>query len=174
MLGEGATSDVFTSLNQKTGQDSRVRILAQDGKISSQITPFKALDTPVKLTISRYPLTKHMQETRFKTTARDFYDGERARLSALTQADEVIFLNENEQVCEGSFTSLFIQKGGKFLTPALSCGLLAGVLRQEMVEAGDAVEALLKLDDIVSAEKIFIGNSLRGLMPAKFIDFLRH
>ena len=174
MIGSAAAADIFTSLDKTAGKDRRVRITAKAGKLVSQTTPYVALDAPATLALSRYPLTKQMQETRFKTTARDFYDGERARVRALTQADEVIFLNADDELCEGSFTSLFIEKDGQLLTPALSCGLLAGVLRQELVETRQAVESRLNLIDIKTAEKIFIGNSLRGLIPATFLDFLRH
>ena len=174
MIGDEAAADIFAALDRKPNSDSRVKLLAQDGKLQSEITAFKALDTPVTLALSRYPLTKHVQETRFKTTARDFYDGERNRIGALTGAAEVIFMNTDGQLCEGSFSSLFLEKDGQLFMPALSCGLLAGVLRQTLIEKGDAVEAVVTLNDIQTADRIFIGNSLRGLMPAQFIDFLRH
>ena len=148
--------------------------MASDGEIAKNITRLNSLESPLKLSLSRYPLTSRVQETRFKTSARDFYDGERARISALTQADEVIFLNEKQELCEGSFTSLFIKSNGQLLTPNLSCGLLPGILRQEFVQTEQAVEAKLTLTDIQTAEAIYVGNSLRGLMPAKFIDFLPH
>ena len=168
------SSDLFASLDDPKGEDARVKLTARDDALSSQITPFRDLDTPVLLALSRYPLTKSVQETQFKTTARDFYDGERARVSALTNTNEVIFLNTNAELCEGSFTSLFIEKDGVLLTPNLSCGLLAGVLRQDLIETGEAVEAKLTLTDLKTADAIFVGNSLRGLMPATFIDFLPH
>ena len=174
MIGDEAAADIFTALERKPNRDSRVKLVAQAGKNQTERTAFKALDTPVTLALSRYPLTKHVQETRFKTTARDFYDGERDRIGALTGEVEVIFMNTEGQLCEGSFTSLFIEKDGQLLTPALSCGLLAGVLRQSLIESEDAAEAIVNLNDIKTADKIFIGNSLRGLMPAQFIDFLRH
>ena len=174
MIGDEAAADIFTALERKPNRDRRVKLVAQAGKNQTERTAFKALDTPVTLALSRYPLTKHVQETRFKTTARDFYDGERDRIGALTGAVEVIFMNTEGQLCEGSFTSLFIEKDGQLLTPALSCGLLAGVLRQSLIKSEDAAEAIVNLNDIKTADKIFIGNSLRGLMPAQFIDFLRH
>ena len=52
--------------------------------------------------------------------------------------------------------------------------LLPGVLRQALIDTGAAKEAKLKLSDLKAAEAIFVGNSLRGLMPAKLIDFLPH
>ena len=174
MVGKNMARDVFTSIKRDKGADRRVRVMANDGQITSEVVRFIPLDAPLKLSLSRYPLTRQMQDTRFKTTARDFYDGERARISALTQADEVIFLNDNQELCEGSFTSLFIKKNDQLLTPDLACGLLPGVLRQDLLQTERAVEAKLTLSDIQTAEAIFVGNSLRGLMPAKFIDFLSY
>jgi len=173
-VGEDLASELFTSLKPCTGEDERVRVTATDRGLSTQITPFKNLDIPVRLALSRYALTDDVQETRIKSTSRDFYDGERARVTALTGADEVIFLNEDGQLCEGSFTSLFIEKNERIFTPALSCGLLPGVLRRTLVETGQAAEAELKRADIEDADCVYVGNSLRGLMPAVFIDLLPH
>jgi len=132
------------------------------------------LKTPLKLGLSRYRLGPSVQDTKIKTTARDFYDGERTRLKALQNIDEVIFLNENDELCEGSFTSLFLKIDGTILTPAWSSGLLLGVLRQELLETGQAREAVLSLEDLQKADEIYVGNSLRGLMSAQFKDFLLH
>ena len=57
--------------------------------------------------------------------------------------------------------------GGPLLTPPLSCGLLAGVLRGEMLETGKAAEAVLTVEDLQAAKALFVGNSLRGLIRAR-------
>ncbi len=165
---------LFKSADCPVDKDLRVSVIARDGKISSQIMDYQAMDIPIRLALSRYPLTPNVQNTQIKTTARDFYEGERTRLAALKGVAEVIFVNEEGLVCEGSYTSIFIEVGGKLLTPGLSCGLLPGVLRQALIESGQAVEARLTMADIKTADAIFVGNSLRGLMPADFIDFLPH
>lgn len=173
--GEKLAAGIFENLDEGIEKDARIRVIAKTQILDTQITPLTELGTPVRLALSRYPLTSSVQETEIKTTARDFYDGERDRITASTPpANEVIFLNPEGQVCEGSFTSIFIKKKGKLLTPHLSCGLLPGVLRQAMVLNGDVIEASLTVEDLKSAEAIFIGNSLRGLLPAIFIDYLPH
>jgi para-aminobenzoate synthetase/4-amino-4-deoxychorismate lyase len=127
--------------------------------------PLAAIDTPLKLAISRYPLTSIVQQTDIKTAHRDFYDGERERIGTLVGADEVLFLDAEGQLKEGSFTSLFIQDGDRLLTPR-GPGLLPGILRAELLDTGQAVEANISLDDLSTADAVFMGNSLRGLMPA--------
>ena len=104
-----------------------------------------------------------------KTSQREFYDQTRADYAARYGCSEVIFLNEAGYLTEGSFTSLFICKHGKLLTPALKHGLLPGVFRAGLLAHGYAEEADLTVHDLRSADTIYVGNSLRGLMNASLI-----
>lgn len=149
-------------------------ILSETGNISVEHEDLAALQAPIKLAFSKYPLTLGVQEFRHKVLARDFYESERQRVCALTGASEVIFLNAEGQVCEGSFTTLFAETDEALVTPSLACGLLPGVLRAVMVEKGDAKQTILSRDELRRAGKIFVGNSLRGLIPAEFIDWKLH
>jgi para-aminobenzoate synthetase/4-amino-4-deoxychorismate lyase len=103
---------------------------------------------------------------RHKTTWREFYDGEHARMAALTGCDETLFVNERGELTEGSRTSIFVGRGGRLFTPPLSCGLLDGVLRREMLERGTCSEAVLTPDDLAAADEIWLGNALRGMIAA--------
>jgi para-aminobenzoate synthetase/4-amino-4-deoxychorismate lyase len=104
-----------------------------------------------------------------KTTNRAFYDEPRVSAHAAHGVDEVVFLNERLELTEGSITNLFIERGGMLLTPPLSSGLLPGTLRAELIASGKAVEQVLRLDDLETAEAIWLGNSVRGLMRAEWI-----
>ncbi|RUX19378.1 hypothetical protein EOA23_30680, partial [Mesorhizobium sp. M2A.F.Ca.ET.042.01.1.1] len=85
-----------------------------------------------------------------------------------TRADEVILANERGEICEGTITNLFTDFGnGPLATPRLDCGLLPGILRGELLDEGRAVEAIYSFDDLKAAKAIFVGNSLRGLIPAR-------
>ncbi|MDA8708035.1 aminodeoxychorismate synthase component I [Hellea sp.] len=150
--------------------NQRVRLtLNSKGDISLIHSDFLAQEN-LTFAMSKYPLTSDVQTTRHKLSARQFYDGERERVNALTGAGEVVFLNKDGQLCEGSFTSLFIEKNGQLFTPSLSAGLLPGILRAELIETGKAIEKTLLIDDLRSADKIYLGNSLRGLLPAKYLS----
>ncbi len=148
----------------------RVRLsLSKDGKFTLQHSDYVAA-TDLKLSLSKHPLTPDVQMTGHKISARQFYDGEQGRVNALTGADEVLFLNTKHELCEGSYTSLFLEKNGQLLTSALSSGILPGILREELVETGKAKEAILTLSDLLCADKVFLGNSLRGLVPATLMS----
>lgn len=98
-----------------------------------------------------------------KSTRRAVYD--EARLSLPEGIDELLFLNESGDVCEGTITNVFFDPGDGMRTPPLACGLLPGVLRQEMLETGLVREAILRREDLGKV-RLFVGNSLRGLIPA--------
>ncbi len=148
----------------------RVRLsLSKNGNFTLQHSDYVEA-TDLKLSLSKHPLTPDVQMTGHKISARQFYDGERGRVNTHTGADEVLFLNANHELCEGSYTSLFLEKDGQLLTPALSSGILPGILREEFVETGKAKEAILTLNDLLCADKIYLGNSLRGLVPATLMS----
>ncbi len=101
-----------------------------------------------------------------KTTRRELYDSEWQHYYETQGADEVIYLNERGEFAEGSRTNIFIERDGKLRTPPLDSGLLPGVLRAELIAAGKAVEAVLLPDDLETADAIYLGNSVRGLVRA--------
>jgi 4-amino-4-deoxychorismate lyase len=76
--------------------------------------------------------------------------------------DDVIFLNERGEVCEGTITTVFFDKGQGMRTPPLTCGVLPGVLRAEMAVG----EEVLLAEDLPKV-RLWLGNALRGLNPAR-------
>jgi para-aminobenzoate synthetase/4-amino-4-deoxychorismate lyase len=99
-----------------------------------------------------------------KTSDRWFYEaGLRAAASA--GAQEALLIRDDGLLTEGCFTNLFVARDGVLLTPPARLGLLPGVLRCSLIEAGRAREAELTIDDL--AQGFHVGNALRGLMPAR-------
>lgn len=147
----------------------RVRLLlSAGGTVSAAAQPYEPLaaDRIWTLRIARTRFISSDPLLRHKTSRRAAYQHARSEF-LVQQADEVILLNERGEVCEGTITTLFIDRGdGMLLTPPLECGLLAGVLRGELLDQGKAREAILHPDDLRAPNTIHVGNSLRGLIPA--------
>jgi 4-amino-4-deoxychorismate lyase len=97
-----------------------------------------------------------------KSTNRGIYDAARADLTA--GIDEVIFQNERGEVCDGTITTVFFDRGQGLRTPPLSSGLLPGVLRAEIACREEVLQA-----HELSLVRLWVGNALRGLIPAEFI-----
>jgi 4-amino-4-deoxychorismate lyase len=106
---------------------------------------------------------------RHKTTRRALYDQARADLPA--GVDELLFLNERGEVCEGTITNIFVTlHGGERVTPPIASGLLPGVLRQRLLDRGQVREQVVTLADLKQAQSIFVGNSLRGEIMARLTE----
>ncbi|WP_349368688.1 aminotransferase class IV [Salinarimonas sp.] len=104
-----------------------------------------------------------------KTNRRELYD--EAREALPEGLDEWLFLNGAGEVCEGSITNVFLRREGRLITPPVAAGALPGVLRRALIETGRAIVAPLSLSDLTgSPEGLFVGNSLRGLIPATLVS----
>ncbi len=141
---------------------SRVRLLlAAGGAVSVETGPAPLPPPgPVAVSVVPLPVDAHDFRLRHKTTDRAFYDRARRRAGGF----EVVFEDADGRLTEGSFTSLFVPRGDRLLTPPLGRGLLPGVLRGSLLDEGRAVEADVTAADL--RDGFFVGNALRGLMPA--------
>lgn len=97
---------------------------------------------------------------RWKTTDRSLYRDALKRGGTY----EVLMRDSEGYLTEGCFSSIFVERNEKLLTPPLSRGLLPGVLRRSLIDMGEAVEADLTAADLEHG--FFIGNSARGLVAA--------
>ncbi len=154
----------------RRGERLRVRLLlAEDGKITVTSTPLGPHEPSqvMRFAVSGTRLDSADPFLFHKTTRRELYDREWKHYNDTQGADEVIYLNENGDLAEGSRTNIFIEKNGRLLTPPLTAGLLPGVLRHELIAAGEASEHTLTLDDLETADAVLLGNSVRGLVRAE-------
>ena len=118
-------------------------------------------EQPVAVAVTPQPVPADDFRLAHKTSDRGFYDDARAASGAF----ETLFRDEAGFLTEGSFTTLFVERSGKLLTPPLSRGLLPGILRERLIEEGRAEEADLVEADLVHG--FLIGNSVRGLVRAR-------
>jgi para-aminobenzoate synthetase/4-amino-4-deoxychorismate lyase len=153
------------------GQAERLRVrmlLGETGAVTVTTTPLPAPnpDAIMRFVVSETVLDSANIFLFHKTTRRELYDQEWQKYSETVGAEEVIYLNERGELAEGSRTTLFLERNGRLETPTLSSGLLPGTLRAELIAQGRAMEAVLTLEDLKSADAIFLGNSVRGLVRA--------
>jgi branched-subunit amino acid aminotransferase/4-amino-4-deoxychorismate lyase len=149
--------------------DLRVRLMLDEKrKFTATAEPLAPNAANWKFAISPERVDSGDIFLRHKTDWRDLYDRESAR--AMREGiDEIVFLNERGELTEGGRTNLFVRKNGKLVTPPLACGLLPGILRGKLLESGECAEETLYLDDLDTAQEIYLGNSLRGLMRAVLV-----
>lgn len=152
---------------QLDGNEQRIRlVLSVDGTCSTSAQVIRPLpnETVWKVVIARATFQSTNSLLRHKTTERAVYEDELRHAKAQFQADEVLFLNERDEICEGARCNFFAVIDGVMLTPHLDCGLLPGTLRASLLATGEAREAVLKLSDLDCSTELFMGNSVRGLV----------
>jgi para-aminobenzoate synthetase/4-amino-4-deoxychorismate lyase len=93
-----------------------------------------------------------------KTTRRQVYDTARA---ARPGADDVLLWNEHGEVTETTIGNIVARVDGRLVTPPLACGLLPGTLRAHLLDQGEIVEQVIRLDQLAGCELYRI-NALRG------------
>ncbi|WP_317185873.1 aminodeoxychorismate synthase component I [Devosia sp. BK] len=167
--GAEATTRLLAE-SQTWSAPMRVRLTLSETGIEITAVPLPPNPEKFRFLIAAEPLDSRSVWLAHKTTNRAFYDQPRIKAHDEHGVDEVVFLNERRELTEGSITNLFIQRGEKLLTPALSSGLLPGTLRAELIDTARADEAILTLADLQSADAIFLGNSVRGLIPAELFE----
>jgi len=145
----------------------RVRLeLNEQGEFHCTTHAFEPKDAVWRFVISPHRVSSRDALLAHKTTWRELYDAEWNRCCAEGRAEEVLFLNEHAELTEGARTNLFMRLAGELVTPALGSGLLPGVLRAELIAQSKCRERRLTLADLGAASVVFVGNSLRGLIPA--------
>ncbi len=88
---------------------------------------------------------------------------------------EAIFYNTQGYLAEGCMTNLFLIKNGTVYTPARDCGLLAGIVRNRVIQLLKAnhipvEEGHYTSAQLLAADEVFITNSLMEIMPVNQVD----
>ena len=142
---------------------ARIRLrAAPGGRVAIEVRPAPVAPAG-EVTAAVVPLPVDPSDFRLahKTSDRAFYDA--ARRTAGTF--EVVFVRDDGFLTEGSFTTLFVERDGRLLTPPASRGLLPGVLRARLIDEARAIEADLTANDLRNG--FLLGNALRGLIRAR-------
>lgn len=97
-------------------------------------------------------------------------------------ADEALLANTRGELCEGTGTNVFVERGGEVLTPPLSSGCLAGITRALVLEwsaeaglpvreAADGELAWGVLDDVAHGRgHLLVTGSVRTVVPVVALD----
>jgi para-aminobenzoate synthetase/4-amino-4-deoxychorismate lyase len=141
-----------------------VRLLvSEDGALALETAPLPAAAAaPLPVARARAPVSRRDPLLFHKTTRRAVYDARRAERPDVF---DVVLANEEGELTELSIGNLVVELGGERLTPPVECGLLPGVMREELLARGELVEAVLRDRDLAAAERLWLVNAVRGWVP---------
>ena len=149
--------------------DQRARLeLDRTGRVTWTLEPLAPL-SPHSLTFGLYPVAVDRADPflRHKTSQRHHWDAALSWAKA-RGLDDAISLNRQGWITEASRFNVFVRQNDLLLTPPFAMGVLPGILRQALLAEGRAREHPLRLEDLNGEVEVFVGNSLRGLVPARF------
>ena len=156
-------SELSTEKNYKI----RVRLL-KSGCMDFSYSELMESLQPVRVRISENAVSSRNKFQYFKTTERELYDIEHKEGADIGFFD-TLYLNEREELTEGSITNLFIYKKGDWYTPEVKSGLLAGCYRDFFIKQTGAKEVCLKIRDFKDADRVILVNSVRKEVPVSEI-----
>jgi 4-amino-4-deoxychorismate lyase len=146
----------------------RVRLLlSQAGIISVETVPLGALAGVPLIGLASSILNSEEPLLQHKTTYRPWYDATTKWLATHETYFDQIYVNERNELCEGSRSNIYLQIDGKWLTPPLHSGLLGGTMRARLLSEELAQEAVLHLNDFPRAQAVRLSNGLRGWFDVK-------
>lgn len=86
--------------------------------------------------------------------------------------NDCIILNSFDRVCDSAIANIFVIEKDRIITPPLSEGCVAGVMRRWLLEKSDLkkykiLQKNLSINDIESADEFFLTNSIYNLRWVK-------
>ena len=142
----------------------RIRLrVKHDGQIHVEAAPLVPEPGPLRVTLAHAPIDPLNALLYHKTTNRAVYDAARA---AAPGSDEVLLWNANGEVTEATASNLIVELDGMRVTPPVSCGLLPGTAREDLLARGAVIERVVRVDELRRATGLWLVNSVRGMRPA--------
>ena len=125
--------------------------------------------TPARLIVSAIRRNEGSPASRLKSLA--YLDNVLARREARAAgADEALMLNNRGEIAGAAAANLFWFEGDTLVTPALECGVLAGITRAAVIERARTIGWTVREDRapvaaLTGATGLFLTNSLIGVRP---------
>jgi para-aminobenzoate synthetase/4-amino-4-deoxychorismate lyase len=145
----------------------RLRLsLRKDGTLRVVATPFT--DDPDVVRVATDDVAQDPSDVFLfhKTSRRDRYDAARRRHPDM---DDVLLVNDRREITESTIANVVARIEGRWITPPLEAGLLAGIGRAVALEEGRVVEGTVTIADARTAEELALISDARGWRRAVLV-----
>ncbi|HEX9284485.1 MAG TPA: branched-chain-amino-acid transaminase [Nitrospirales bacterium] len=90
-------------------------------------------------------------------------------------AHEALLLNHHGELTEGTTSNVFVVRDGRLRTPAIDCGILAGLTRGVILLVARDLEITteetrLTTEDLYRADECFLTNTTQEVLPVTQVD----
>jgi para-aminobenzoate synthetase/4-amino-4-deoxychorismate lyase len=140
----------------------RVRLLVDRlGEPRVDLSPLLPTPVPLRVGFAGRPIDPSDPFLLHKTTSRELYEQRRSAAH-----DETVLWNPLHEVTEAITANIVVEMDGRRVTPRVDCGLLPGTLRADLLARGEIVEGRVTIDELLSAPRFWLINSVRGWLDA--------
>lgn len=168
---EMARQSIQAALNDLAdGKTHRFKLILQhSGSLKTEFAELKPLIGKQKIIISDTVLPNENPLRRHKITHRANYD-QAWQVAEKVGAFDALLFNENGILLEGGRSSVMILLENQWLTPSLDLDILPSVAREHFMQTHDVQETHISREMLLAAERICVGNALRGWFDVDLID----
>lgn len=126
---------------------------------------------PIFKTVLDVLPTRNTTYTRDKTYYRTMYNYARhcAGIQSFQDAKEVLLYNKDDFVMDGSITTPYFYRGGKWVTPHNECGGQQGTTRRWALDHGLCNAGFIHRDSLRRGEIIWLSNGVKGFFTARVV-----
>jgi branched-chain amino acid aminotransferase len=93
-----------------------------------------------------------------------------SRLAREQGFDEALLVTPHGRVLEAPTSSIFWVSGERILTPPLDDHILASITRALIIDVAGASERACTLDDLATADEVFLASTTREVQPVVAVD----
>lgn len=145
----------------------KVRVLlARNGQVKIEAHPLIPKPKIATLGLATAPVQSRNPFLYHKTTIREMYT--QASTNA-ADCDDILHWNERDEITETTSANVVFRFNGKWVTPPVASGLLAGTYRERLLKDGKLSERVVRLDELDQVEEIGVINSVRGWREADLV-----
>jgi para-aminobenzoate synthetase/4-amino-4-deoxychorismate lyase len=158
--------DVLTKLREATkAGTARLRLLVDaKGAARCEADPLEPLEATPYVGLARSPVSSQDRFLFHKTTHRRQYEKHAA---GAPDCFDVLLWNERDELTEFTRGNVVLEINGERVTPKRESGLLAGVMRGELLDQGVVVERVITKPELEHATRLWFVNSVRGWVEVR-------
>jgi len=154
-------------LNPIPSQKTKLKLsLRKDGRVTTEFSPIIDSSNPKRVALATEIVNSADRFLFHKTTRRDFYN---TQLQLHPHCDDIIFRNERGEITESTIANVVVSINDQLYTPPVTCGLLAGTFRDQLLADGVIRERVITIEELRSSPQVFLINSVRKWMKAELV-----
>jgi len=166
-VSESGLSDMYVKVCLVSAGNSLFYKNADKTRTIVIIKKYEVVNGPAKASVCSFSRNSKSPLVRIKSL--NYLENILARREAMDSGfDEALFLNERDEITEGSASNIFWVSDGTLFTPSLGCGVLPGIIRGVLMEQASDMglqveEGGFTITDLAESDFAFFTNSLAGV-----------